>query len=116
MTTFEPDDILNSIVMNADRNLHNNAALIHSPYQAVDLAGYYVDACRTLIARDVLNCPDKMELLEGLGNEINEMAFLIEVMNTYIEEVSLQIEMETAGATYTFNKTNRKKCNETNNT
>ena len=96
------DHIISNIHNNAEHNLDINAALIGDPYEAEIAGEYYLDQCMSLIARDVHACKDKKILKQKIQDTMIELSYLMPVLDSYLDEVHRQIELEKPE--YTFNK------------
>ena len=96
------DHIISNIHNNAEHNLDINAALIGDPYDAEIAGEYYLDQCMSLIARDVHACQDKKILKQKIQDTIIELSYLMPVLDSYLDEVTRQIELEKPE--YSFNK------------
>ena len=89
------DDIMKSILRNAEMNIKENFHHIVDPEDSVSAAEAYFTQFASAIAANINQVEDKSELAKALSFQMIGNSYVLEVCGKYLEEVCRHIDLET---------------------
>ena len=88
-------DIMDSILQNAEHNIKKNIHCIADMEDSVEAAEAYYTQFASSISRNIASHADKKELADALQVQIIGNSYVLEVCHAYLEEVCRHIDLET---------------------
>lgn len=88
-------DIMDSILHNAEHNIKQNIQHIEDIDDVEDAAEMYYTKFASIIARNISHCENKKELADALNMQMIGNRYVSEVCSSYLDEVIRHIELET---------------------
>ena len=88
-------DIMDSILQNAEHNIKKNIDLIDDMEDSAEAAEAYYTQFASCISRNIASTADKKDLADALQVQIIGNSYVLEVCHAYLEEVSRHIDLET---------------------